>query len=88
MTYVTTAERVGMKKGMGKGMEKGVEKGVEKGIRRGIKEAIADLLDVRFENEGDLVKEKIENVKNIEKLRMIKEAVKTAKSMEEVYKLL
>jgi hypothetical protein len=36
MRYITTAERIGMKKGMEKGIEKGIEKGRQVGIQEGI----------------------------------------------------
>ena len=40
MRYVTTAERIGMKKGMKKGMEKGMEKGrIEGGLKKATKTA-------------------------------------------------
>jgi len=39
MTYVSSAERLGIKKGFEKGLEEGLEKGIEKGIEKGRQEA-------------------------------------------------
>ncbi len=45
MPYITTAERIGLKKGREEGilegMEKGIEKGMEKGIEKGMEKGIA-----------------------------------------------
>jgi hypothetical protein len=59
MPYVTSVERLGIKKGLQKGIEKGLQKGIEKGLEKGLlqgelkslREALLEVLHVRF---GDL----------------------------------
>jgi len=36
MSYISSAERLGIKKGFEKGLEEGLEKGMEKGIEKGM----------------------------------------------------
>ncbi len=57
------------------------------GVEKGIKEAISDLLEIRFTSEGTLLK-KINKIKDIDRLRTIKDAVKKANSIDEIYKFL
>jgi flagellar biosynthesis/type III secretory pathway protein FliH len=40
MPYVTSVERIGVKKGIEQGIEKGLEKGLEKVIKQGIKQGV------------------------------------------------
>jgi|GEM_PF-1820497 len=42
MAYITSAERLGIKKGLQEGLEKGLEKGIRKGRQEGKEEGIVE----------------------------------------------
>ncbi len=92
MPFITTAERIGMEKGilLGKeeGMQLGVEKGMEKGMLKGLYESIEDLLEVKFKGQGRLLREKIMEIEDLERLRAIKEYIKRSDSFEELTDIL
>ncbi|MFM8443950.1 MAG: cytosolic protein [Methylococcus sp.] len=52
MRYVTSFERIGLRKGLEKGLEKGLQQGLEKGLQQGLLQGkstlLRDLLTLRF----------------------------------------
>ena len=71
MAYITTAERIGMKKGM----EKGIKEGMEKGRLESTQEAVIDAVEVRF----NVVPEDIANtIKEIKDMDVLKDLLKKA----------
>ena len=65
-----------------------IEQGVLKGQRNGLKIAIELGLELKFGIEGLKFSERVSSIESIEKLHVIKEAIKIAKNLEEISKLL
>ena len=88
MTFITTAERVGMEKGLAEGLAKGrqegIEKGIEKGIEEGLLEGIEALLETRFGAAGLALLPEIRDAQNAGMLRQIMASLKHADSPEVV----
>ena len=78
----------GLEQGLEKGLEQGLEKGLEQGRKEGLYEAILLVLEVKFGVDGIALTEKIRKIDSMQKLEMIKEAVKIAKDVKEIEKLL
>ena len=78
----------GLEQGLEKGLEQGLEQGLEKGRKEGLYEAILLVLEVKFGVDGIALTEKIRKIDSMQKLEMIKEAVKIAKDVKEIEKLL
>jgi hypothetical protein len=76
MPYITTAERIG------------IQKGIQQGKREGIYEAISFGLELKFGLTGLTLMDEIRKVESLEKLEGIKEAVKRARTLEEMKQLL
>jgi hypothetical protein len=77
----------GYDKGILKGREEGLREGILKGIREGLLKGIELGLEVRFGAEGLALYPEIKKIKNVDVLETISEAIKTAKSLEEIEKL-
>jgi hypothetical protein len=59
MPHITLFEELALKEGLEKGIQKGIQKGLEKGIVQTAREAILDVLDSRFGEVPDSVRERI-----------------------------
>ena len=59
MPHITLFEELALKEGLEKGIQKGIQKGLEKGILQNAREAIIDVLDTRFGEVPDAVRERI-----------------------------
>ena len=63
MPHITLFEELALKEGLEKGLQKGLQKGLEKGLEKGIlqnaREAILDVLDTRFGEVPDAVRERV-----------------------------
>jgi hypothetical protein len=59
MPYVTSIERIGMRRGLQKGLEVGLEKGLQKGRTQELREAITAVLKARFGAKGRLLVAKV-----------------------------
>jgi hypothetical protein len=84
MPYITSWERMGMEKGM----DKGLEIGREEGLAKGLLEAIASGLEIRFGAEGRKLLPRARKVKDIARLRRLRDALFTAESIQEVKRIL
>ncbi len=87
MAYVTSFERIGIKRGMEKGMKMGLEKGLEQGLEQGrlasSRENIIDVLESRFGTVTDSVRDTIQGLSDIDHCKkLLREAVR-ASSMED-----
>jgi len=78
----------GMQRGMQQGMQQGLQQGLQQGKKEGLYEAISLGLELKYGTNGLALMEKILKIESVGKLEVIKEAVKIAKSMEEVEKLI
>jgi flagellar biosynthesis/type III secretory pathway protein FliH len=59
MPHITLFEELALKEGLEKGIQKGIQKGLEKGILQKAREAILDVLDTRFGEVPDAVRERV-----------------------------
>ncbi len=76
LNIIRYAEEIGMEKGMEKGMKKGIEKGIEMG------------LDIKFGEIGMRIMDNIKKIHDITKLEAIKEAIRKAKTIDDVVKVM
>jgi len=48
MRYVTSFERIGLRKGLEKGLQQGLQRGLQQGLQQGKSTLLRDLLILRF----------------------------------------
>lgn len=70
------------------GMEKGMQKGIKKGELEGLHKAVSLGLEIKFGSDGVALAKKALRIKSIQKLEMLIEAIRVAKSIDEVQKLI
>ena len=80
MRYVSSAERIGMERGLERGMERGMERGLEEGERKGLKTAIRGILKLRFGEEGLSIAPQVEQIQELDRLKMIQEKLTEGES--------
>jgi len=80
MPYVTSIERLARKEGL----EEGRQEGLEEGRQEGLLEAIALDLEIKFRSAGKKLLPRIRALHDIEKLRALARAVKSAETIEDV----
>ena len=69
MPHITLFEELALKEGLEKGIQKGLLEGLEKGIVQTAREAILDVLDSRFGEVSDAVRERINTLDDDRTLR-------------------
>jgi hypothetical protein len=79
----TLAEKY-IEEGFQKGIQQGIQQGIRQGILEGLLEAIEIGIGLKFGAQGINLMPSIRQIKDLERLRAIKEAVKIAKSIEEI----
>ena len=72
---MTLAERI---------RQQGIHEGIQQGIRQGLLEAIELGISLRFGAEGSRLLHSISQIKDINRLKAIKEAVKTVNTLDEL----
>jgi flagellar biosynthesis/type III secretory pathway protein FliH len=83
MPHITLFEELALKEGLEKGLEQGIQKGLEKGILQNAREAILDVLDTRFGQVPDSVRERVNTIGSEPTLKnLLRRAVRTP-SLEE-----
>ena len=80
MPYVTSVERIGIKKGL--------QQGMQQGCRDGLIEAIEMGLSIKFGAIGLKLLPEIRAMADLNRLEMIKKAIKTAHDVSELEELL
>ena len=80
MPYITTAEKIGIKKG--------IQQGIQLGIRQGLLEAIELGLKLKFGAKGLKLFAGISKIEDVDKLRAIKEAIEVAEDLSEIEELI
>ncbi|MEK7396573.1 MAG: cytosolic protein [Candidatus Poribacteria bacterium] len=83
MPYVTSVERIGIKKGI----EQGIEQGIEMGLGQGIKQGIELGLELKFGSKGLLIMSEISKIEDLDTLRAIQSGIKTSKNVDELRKI-
>ncbi len=76
MPYITTAERIGVKKGL------------EQGMKHGLLEAIELGLKLKFGTKGMALYPRIAKIDDLKKLKAIKESIIIAEDVDEIDKLI
>jgi len=70
------------------GMEKGLKQGLQQGKKEGLYDAISLGLEIKFGTDGLALLEKVLKVESIEKLEVIKKAIKISNKIEDIKKLI
>jgi len=71
MPYVTSVERIGIKKGFRQGIKQGIEFGLE----------------LKFGSEGLLLMPEISEIEDLDVLKAIQSGIKTAKTLDELRRI-
>jgi hypothetical protein len=66
------------------GFEQGIRQGIQQGIQQSIRETIEFGLGLRFGDEGLAIMPLIRHIQDNERLRVIRDAVKTVKDLSEL----
>ena len=96
MPYITSIERIGIKKGLEQGLEQGLEKGLERGLEKGLEkgiiqdaqESIIDILDVRFGKITPSLASKIYGLRDSSLLRKLRKNAVTIESLGEFERMI
>ena len=91
MPHITLFEELALKEGLKEGLEKGLEKGIQKGLVEGLekgilqngREAILDVLDTRFGQVPDSVRERVNALGSEPTLKTLLRRAARASSLEE-----
>ncbi len=90
-TFMTIAEilrKEGFELGIEQGVRQGLQQGIQQGIREGLTEAIELGLSLKFGYEGLGIMPLIQLIQDCERLRKIKNAIKTAETLSELKTIL
>ncbi|MDH4371806.1 MAG: hypothetical protein QE510_00250 [Verrucomicrobiota bacterium] len=79
MPHITLFEELALKEGL----EKGIQKGLEKGILQNAREAILDVLDTRFGEVPDSIRDRINSLGSEPTLKTLLRRAARASSLEE-----
>ena len=84
MPYVTSIERMALEKGLEQGLEQGLERGELRALKRGIEVA----LELKFGTDGLQLLPLVREVERVEVLRTVQDSIRTARTLDEVRRLL
>jgi hypothetical protein len=91
VAYITTAERIGMKKGIEIGIKQGIQQGIKQGIQQGIQQGLLKAIELglklKFGVEGLRIYPEIRKIKDVDVLEAISEAIESAGSVEEIRRI-
>lgn len=79
MSYITSAERIGI--------EKGIQQGIQQGLRQGLLKAIALGLEIKFGSKGLQLYPEIGKIEDTDTLEAISEGIKIASHLEEIKRI-
>jgi len=74
----------GIQQGVQQGIQQGVQQGIQQGVQQSIRETIEFGLSLRFGDEGLAIIPLIRHIQDYERLRAIRDAVKTVKDLSEL----
>jgi hypothetical protein len=86
MAYITTAERIGMKRGIKQGVKQGIEKGIEKSLPA-VHQAIAAIIEIKFGEAGQPLRKRAYRKRDLKALQRLTEKLKHAQSLSEAKKI-
>jgi len=84
MPYITSVERIGMKKGMEQGLQQGLQQGMEQGRREGLLAGIELGLKLKFGAQGLRLLPELYKIEDVGLLRAIHEGIETASTPDEL----
>jgi hypothetical protein len=86
MDYITSVERIGIKKGFQQGVQEGRQKGLQEGKQLGLREGLLNGielgLELKFGSEGLRLLPEIHEIENMTMLRAIHEGLKITETIE------
>jgi hypothetical protein len=80
MTYISSVERIGMRKGL----EQGLQQGLQQGRVEGMLDGLAVALEVKFGEAGRVVAGELAQVQELAVLLAVAERLRTATTVDEV----
>ena len=83
MPHITLFEELALKEGLEKGLEKGLVEGRQEGIVQTAREAILDVLDTRFGQVPDSVRERVNTIGSERNLKDLHRRAILTPSLEE-----
>jgi len=75
-----------VKKGIQEGLQQGLQEGIQQGIQRGKQEALIGILEARFGEIGESLKERIKGIEEVKKLEELLISAIRANDLEEFRK--
>lgn len=84
MTAAEKLRKEGFEQGIQQGVQQGVQQGIQQGIQQGLLEAIDLGLLLRFEDQSQTLMKIISQIDDVDKLRAIKNALKSVKDVSEL----
>ncbi|MEK7729036.1 MAG: hypothetical protein AAB354_11530 [candidate division KSB1 bacterium] len=91
MPYVTSFERIGIRKGTAigraQGLAEGIAEGLAEGIAEGIPEGIAAILEIKFGQDGLPLSTRAAQTQKAETLQKLMERLKYAQSLQEAERI-
>lgn len=86
MDYITSVERIGIKKGFQQGVQEGRQEGLQEGKRLGLREGLLNGIELgialKFGSEGLRLLPEIYEIEDVKMLRAIHEGLKITESLE------
>jgi len=74
----------GLRQGIQQGVQQGVQQGIQQGIQQGLLEGIEALLEIKFGERGLKLVPDIGKIRDTDRLRRIKEAIKVSREVQDV----
>ena len=91
MPYITSVERIGIKKGIEQGMQQGMQQGIQQGMQQGMQQGLLagiELgLELKFGSEGLRILPEVSKVEDVDVLRAIHEGLKRANTVDELRRI-
>jgi hypothetical protein len=95
MDYITSVERIGMKRGFQQGVQEGIQQGKQLGLqegkqlgeRKGLLEGIELGLELKFGSEGLRLMPEIYQIEEVDMLRTVHEGLKVVETVEALRRL-
>lgn len=88
MPYVTSVEKIGIRKGIEQGIQQGIQRGIQRGIRQGKREGLLDAIElglsIKFGSKGVRLMPLIDEIQNVRRLIIIKDSLKVAEKLEDI----
>ena len=81
-------KRDGLEEGRKEGLKEGLEEGRKEGLKKGLYQTIEMGLEIKFATKGLALMEKVKKIESLDRLEIIKEAIKITDNLDEIEKLI